>query len=124
MSDAEIGAVLTELRTAWQARDADAYLALLSDEVEVVNRGGQRLIGKAAFAQQLNWLLNKGFPEIFTAEHTVESIRELNPGVAVARELRAESNRQSVASYVLVAREGRWLVESISIVPIAAPAAA
>ena len=124
MSDAEIGAVLTELCTAWQARDADAYLALLSDEVEVVNRGGQRLIGKAAFAQQLNWLLNKGFSEIFTAEHTVESIRELNPGVAVARELRAESNRQSVASYVLVAREGRWLVESISIVPIAAPAAA
>ena len=120
MSEVDIGAVLEELRTAWQARDAAAYLALLADNVDVVNRGGQRLAGKAAFAQQLEWLLDKGYPEIFTADHTVESIRELSPGVAVAHELRVEPNRRSVAVYVLVTRQGRWLVDSISIVPVTA----
>jgi uncharacterized protein (TIGR02246 family) len=115
--------VLAELRAAWQARDAVAYLALLSDDVDVVNRGGQRMIGKAAFGQQLNWLLDKGLlesplPEIFTAEHTVESIRMIGPDVALVHELRVESSRRSIAVHLLVLREGRWVVESISIIPV------
>lgn len=118
VSDVEIGAVLADLRAAWQARDSAAYLALLADDVDVVNRGGQRLAGRAAFGQQLNWLLDKGFPEIFTAEHTVESIRMISPNVAVVHELRVESSRRSVAVHVLVLREGRWVVESISIIPV------
>ena len=120
MSEVEIGSVLAELRTAWQARDAAAYLALLSDDVDVVNRGGQRLVGKAAFARQLEWLLGNGHPEIFTADHTVESIRKLGPDVALAHELRVEPNRRSVAVYVLLLHQKRWLVDSISIVPVTA----
>jgi uncharacterized protein (TIGR02246 family) len=117
----EITDVMARLLVAWQARDVPSYLALLTDDVDVVNRGGQRLAGKEAFERQLNWLLGRGFPEIFTAEHTVESVRVPVPGVALVHELRVESRRRSRATYVLTRQDGRWLVESISIAPIEPP---
>lgn len=114
----EITAVMAALLDTWQRRDAQGYLALLAEDVEVVNRGGQRLSGRAEFAAQLDKLLDRGFPEIFAAEHTIESIRRPAPGVAIVSELRAESQRRSRAVHLLVEHAGRWLVESIAIVPI------
>jgi uncharacterized protein (TIGR02246 family) len=118
---ADISAVMARLRTTWQERDTTGYLALLTDDVDVVNRGGRRLTGKTAFERQLEWLLDRGFPEIFAAEHTVESIREPSPGVVLVHESRVEPNRRSMATYLLVEHADRWLVESISIVPVEPP---
>jgi uncharacterized protein (TIGR02246 family) len=117
----EITDVMARLQAAWQGRDVPGYLAFLADEVDVVNRGGQRAAGKQAFERQLNGLLERGLPEIFTAEHTVESIRVLRPGVALAHELRVEPQRRSRATYLLVEHDGRWRIESISIAPIEQP---
>ncbi|MFI6690132.1 SgcJ/EcaC family oxidoreductase [Streptomyces sp. NPDC050485] len=114
-----VAGVMVRLTEAWQAKDVPGYLALLADQVDVVNRGGQRLAGKQAFGHQLNWLL--GYPEIFEAEHTLESVRVLRRGVALAHELRVEPLRQSRATYLLVEREGQWLIESIAIAPIELP---
>ncbi|MEV8528994.1 SgcJ/EcaC family oxidoreductase [Streptomyces sp. NPDC052000] len=115
-----VAGVMARLTDAWQAKDVPGYLALLTDHVDVVNRGGQRLTGKQAFAQQLNWLLD--YPAIFEAEHTLESVRVLRPGMALAHELRIEPLRQSRATYLLVEHEeGQWLIESIAIAPIERP---
>ncbi|WP_188316912.1 YybH family protein [Solihabitans fulvus] len=117
----EIRAVLADLLAAWQRRDIPGYLAHLDEDVDVVNRGGKWLAGKAAFAEQLEWMVAKGFPEIFTAEHTTESVRIAANGVAVAHELRVEPNRRSRAVYVLTERDSGWRVASISISPIEPP---
>ena len=64
------------------------------------------------------WLMGKGLPAIFTARHTVEAVRLIGDGIAVVHERRVEPERESVAVYVVVRRDGRWRVESISIVPV------
>lgn len=114
----EIRGLMAELLAAWQARDLERYLALLSPDVDVVNRGGKWMAGRAAARDQFEWLMSKGLPEIFTARHTVEALRLLGDDTAVVHERRVEPERESIAVYVVVRREGRWLVESISIVPV------
>jgi uncharacterized protein (TIGR02246 family) len=110
--------LMAELLAAWQARDLARYLALLSPDVDVVNRGGKWMRGRAAAADQFGWLMSEGLPTIFTARHTVEAVRPLGDDAAVVHERRVEPERESVAVYMVVRRDGWWRVESISIVPV------
>ena len=118
---AQILALLAELQEAWRARELPRYLAHFAPEADLVNRAGAWYRGKGEIAQQLGWLVEHGSPGIFAMRTTVEGMRPVAPGVVTVHQRRDEVGRASLATYLLVKREGRWWVESVAIAPIEAP---
>lgn len=118
MTEADIRRTMDSLLAAWRARDPDRYLAHFAEHADVVNRGGHRLAGREQAGERFRWMMTGGLPAMFTAEHTIESIRALTPDVVLVHERRTEPERVSVAAYTLVRHGDRWLVESVSISPV------
>ncbi|MBO0840384.1 MAG: SgcJ/EcaC family oxidoreductase [Sciscionella sp.] len=117
----QVREVMKQLLHYWRHRDVDGYLALLDDEVDVVNRAGKWLRGKEEFAAQLKRIMQGGLPEMFTVDYTIDAVRLVHPDVAVVHELRAEPHRQSRAVYTLTRAGSSWRVNAITIAPIETP---
>jgi uncharacterized protein (TIGR02246 family) len=119
--DKSLRELMVRLDEAWQARDFETYLTHFSDDADLVNRAGTWFKGKAQIAKQLDWLKSHGYPEMFTTDSTVAAIRSVAPGVATVHQRRFDGTRiKALATFVIVRRNGRWLVEALSIAPLEA----
>ncbi|MBZ4418968.1 DUF4440 domain-containing protein [Myxococcus sp. RHSTA-1-4] len=117
----DLRALMTDLDLRWKQRDVPAYLAHFAEDADFVNRAGTWLKGRAALQAQLQWLVEKGRPEMFTMRTDVEAIRPIAPGVFVLIQHRDEHVRKSRATFV-VTRVGDALhVQSVSIAPVEPP---
>jgi uncharacterized protein (TIGR02246 family) len=119
--EALILALMAELQEAWRARELPRYLGHFAPEADLVNRAGAWYRGTGEIAQQLGWLVEHGSPGLFAMRTSVEGMRPVAPGVVTVHQRREEVGRASLATYLLVKREGRWRVESVAIAPIEAP---
>jgi uncharacterized protein (TIGR02246 family) len=115
--EASVLPFMDELQEAWRNRDLGAYLRLWAEDADLVNRSGQYFRGRQAIEEQWRWLFERGFPEIFSAETVIASVREIAPGVAVVHQRRFEPARSSIAVYVLLRAEGAWKVQAATISP-------
>ena len=115
--EASVLPFMDELQEAWRNRDLGAYLRLWAEDADLVNRSGQYFRGRPAIEEQWRWLFERGFPEIFSAETVIASVREIAPGVAIVHQRRFEPARTSIAVYVLSRAEGNWRVQAATISP-------
>ena len=119
-----IRAILGEMDKAWNAHDMKAFSAHIAEDVEVVNRFGQWISGKAEVGAHLIGLHASPFRDHLVGRSSkVEKVRFLTPDVAVAHERTKEEAGQSVRTYVLQKRDGRWRVQSADITEQKAPPA-
>jgi uncharacterized protein (TIGR02246 family) len=114
-------ALMTDLDLRWQQRDLPGYLAHFSEDADFVNRAGTWFRGRAALQQQLQWLVEKGRPEMFAMRTDLEAVRAISPGVFIVIQHRDEHVRKSRATFVIT-RSGEALkVQSVSIAPVESP---
>jgi uncharacterized protein (TIGR02246 family) len=111
-------ALMTDLDQRWQQRDLPAYLAHFSEDADFVNRAGTWFRGRAALQQQLQWLVEKGRPEMFSMRTDVEAVRAVAPGVFVLVQHRDENVRKSRATFVITRSDDALRVQSVSIAPV------
>ncbi len=119
-----IRSILGELDRAWNAHDMKAFAAHLTEDVDVVNRFGHWISGKAQVEAHLIGLHASPYRDHLVGRtSTVEKVRFLAPDVALAHERANEETVQSVRTYVLQKRDGRWRVRSSGIAEQKAPPA-
>lgn len=114
-------ALMTDLDQRWQQRDVPAYLAHFAEDADFVNRAGTWFRGRAALQQQLQWLVEKGRPEMFSMRTDLEAIRAIAPGVFVVIQHRDEHVRKSRATFVITRSGNALRVQSVSIAPVEPP---
>ncbi|WP_163999887.1 YybH family protein [Pyxidicoccus caerfyrddinensis] len=115
-------ALMTDLDLRWQQRDVPAYLAHFAEDADFVNRAGTWFRGRAALQQQLQWLVEKGRPEMFAMRTDLEAVRAIAPGVFVVIQHRDEHVRKSRATFVITRSGDALRVQSVSIAPVEPPA--
>ncbi|MFP2905465.1 YybH family protein [Pyxidicoccus sp. 3LFB2] len=119
--DQDLRALMTDLDQRWQQRDLPAYLAHFSEDADFVNRAGTWFRGRAALQQQLQWLVEKGRPEMFAMRTELEAVRAIAPGVFVVIQHRDEHVRKSRATFVITRSGDALRVHSVSIAPVEPP---
>jgi uncharacterized protein (TIGR02246 family) len=118
----EIRALLGHLEEAWNRHDMKTFSTGFTEDVNVVNRFGQWMKGRAEVEKHLIELHAAPFRDhLVSRSSKVEQIQFLTPEVAVAHERTKEETGQSVRTYVLQKRDGKWLVQSASIVQAGTP---
>ena len=119
-----IRALLEQLGKSWNAHDIKGFSAHLAEDVDVVNRFGHWMSGRAEVEAHLTALHASPYRDhLVDRSSKVERVRFLAPDVAVAHERAKEEAGQSVRTYVLQKREGRWRVQSADITEEKAPPA-
>ena len=119
-----IRALIEQLGKAWNAHDIKGFSAHLAEDVDVVNRFGRWMSGRAEVEAHLIGLHASPYRDhLVDRSSKVERVRFLTPDVAVAHERAKEEAGQSVRTYVLQKRDGRWWVQSADIAEQKAPPA-
>ena len=119
-----IRALIERLGKAWNAHDMKGFSADLAEDVDVVNRFGHWMSGRAEVEAHLIGLHASPYRDhLVDRSSKVERVRFLTPDVAVAHERAKEEAGQSVRTYVLQKRDGRWRVQSADIAEQKAPPA-
>ena len=116
--------LLGHLEREWNAHDMTAFSARLAEDVDVVNRFGHWMKGRTEVKWHLVGLHASPFRDhLVGRSSTVERVRFLTPDVAVAHERTKEETGQSVRTYVLQRRDGRWWIQSADIADVRTPGA-
>jgi uncharacterized protein (TIGR02246 family) len=119
-----IRGVIEAMSKAWNAHDVKAFSKDLAEDVSVVNRFGHWMNGRAELERHLSELHASPYRDhLVDRSSRVERIRFLGPDVALVHERVKEQTGQSVRTYVLKKRDGRWWVESADIIEQKAPPA-
>jgi uncharacterized protein (TIGR02246 family) len=119
-----IRGVIEQMAKAWNAHDIKAFSKDLAEDVSVVNRFGHWMNGRTEVERHLTDLHASPYRDhLVDRSSKVESVRFLGPDVALVHERAREQAGQSVRTYVLKKRDGRWLVESTDIIEQKAPPA-
>jgi uncharacterized protein (TIGR02246 family) len=117
-----IRSLIARMAEDWNKHDMKSFMSQFTDQGDVVNRFGQMYKGRARVTQHLTMLHASPFRDRLAGrDSTVESVRLITPDVAVAHERCKEAEGGSRRSYVLAKKDGRWKVESCTIVAISAP---
>jgi uncharacterized protein (TIGR02246 family) len=116
-SEKAIRALVAELGEAWNKHDMKAYAAVLAEDAEVVNRFGHWIKGRDAIVTHLTGLHASPFRDhLVDRSSKVENVRFLSPEIAVVHERAKEERGQSVRTYVLQKRDGRWWIQTADII--------
>jgi uncharacterized protein (TIGR02246 family) len=116
-----IRSLIAEMTEDWKKHDVKSYMSRFTDDCDIVNRYGQRFKGRDKATAQLTELHKSAFRDRLAERvPTVESVRFVTPDVAVVHERSKESEGESSYTYVLSKKEGRWKVESCTVVVIKA----
>ena len=111
-----IRALLGALEEDWNKHEMKAFSERLAEEADVVNRLGQWMRGRSEIEKHLVGLHASPYRAMLESRTSkVEQVRFLTPDVAVAHELTEEKTGQSIRTYVLQKRAGRWWVQSATI---------
>jgi uncharacterized protein (TIGR02246 family) len=117
-----IRTLLADLEKAWNAHNIKAFMAQIAEDADVVNRFGLWMKGRADVEKHLVELHASPFRDhLVNRSSQVEQVRFITPDVAVAHERTKEESGQSVRTYVLQKRDGRWWVQSADIVQQGTP---
>jgi uncharacterized protein (TIGR02246 family) len=124
----------TEIRALVQAadeaqNDVDALMRLHTDGVSIVNFGGWRLFGKAAFREAMTQALSTPLRDVPTTV-TIDRIEPLSDSVAVVsctktvHDQRGEGSTplpaaQGMLTYVVVRDAAGWSIASAQTTPVA-----
>ena len=110
--------------------DVPELMKLHDDDVVVINMAGRRLFGKQAFAEAMKEALSSALQHVPTVTH-IDRLHLVAPGVAVVsctktvHDQRPEPDqtalpgRVGMMTYVVVHKEGRWLIASAQTTPLA-----
>jgi uncharacterized protein (TIGR02246 family) len=119
-----IRALIEELGKSWNAHDMKGFSAHLAEDVDVVNRFGQCMSGRAGVEAHLIGLHASPYRDhLVDRSSKVDRVRFLTPDVALVLESAKEETGQSVRTYVLQKRDGRWWVQSAHVTELKAPGA-
>jgi uncharacterized protein (TIGR02246 family) len=114
--------LLAKSEKDWNAHDVKGFMASVAEDADAVNRFGQFFKGRTALEKHLVELHKAPFRDhLVSRSSTVEQVRFLTPEVALAVERTKEETGQSVRTYVLQKRDGKWWVQSATIVQESAP---
>jgi uncharacterized protein (TIGR02246 family) len=117
-----IRALLADLEKAWNAHDIKTFMTPFAQDADVVNRLGLWMKGRAEVEKHLIGLHASPFRDhLVNRSSQVEQVRFITADVAVAHERTKEEAGQSVRTYVLQKRDGRWWVQSSDITEEGAP---
>ena len=110
--------------------DVTELMKLHDDDVVVINMAGRRLFGKQAFAKAMKEALSSALQHVPTVTH-IDRLHLVAPGVAVVSctktvhdhrpepDKTALPGRVGTMTYVVVHKEGRWLIASAQTTPLA-----
>ena len=116
--------LIERMSKSWNAHDIKAFMKDVAEDVAVVNRFGHWINGRAELERHLTGLHASPYRDhLVDRSSSVEKVRFLTPDVALAHERVKEEAGQSVRTYVLHKRDGRWWVESADIIEQKAPPA-
>lgn len=114
---------------AWDAHDADAFVADYTEDATAILPGSYR-----ASREEIRQSMQAGFGGFLkgsTTSNTVLDVRFLDDDAALvvsesavlfAGETDVPADRSSIATWVLTRREGRWLLAAYQSTPAAVPA--
>jgi uncharacterized protein (TIGR02246 family) len=106
----------------WNKHDMKSFTAQFADDGDTVNRFGQRFRGRAKLEGHLIGLHASPIRDHLVGRTSrVEDVRFLTPDVAVAHEVAKEEAGESIRTYVLSKKDGRWKVESATVNAIGDP---
>jgi uncharacterized protein (TIGR02246 family) len=112
-----IRSLLASLEQEWNKHDMKAFSTRLAENADVVNRFGQWMKGRQEIEKHLISLHDSSLRGLLASRSSqVEAVRFLTPDIALAHERTKEQTGESVRTYVLQKRDGRWLVQSADIV--------
>jgi uncharacterized protein (TIGR02246 family) len=119
-----IRALLAQLGEAWNQHDVKTFVAGVSEDADVVNRFGQWMKSRAEIEKHLTELHASPIRDFLVDRSTqVEQVRFLTADVVLVHERAKEQAGQSVRTYVLQKRDGRWWVQSAGITQVSTPQA-
>jgi uncharacterized protein (TIGR02246 family) len=114
--------LIGRLAEEWNNHDMKAFSARLAEDADVINRFGHWMKGRAEIEKHLIGLHASPYRDkLVDRSSKVEQVRFLTPDVAIAHERANESTGQSVRSYVLQKRDGRWWIQSADITEVRTP---
>jgi uncharacterized protein (TIGR02246 family) len=117
-----IRSILARLAEDWNKHEMKSFSTQFADDVEVVNRFGQYFRGRAKVEEHLVGLHASPFRDHLVGRSSeVESLRFITPDVALVHERAKEETGESIRTYVLSKKDGRWKVESSTINAIGNP---
>ena len=120
-----IRSLIARMAEAWNNHDVKSFMSRFADDADIVNRYGERQMGRDTAAERFNELHMSALRDLLAERvSTVESVRFVTPDVAVVHEQSKESEGVSIWTYVPSKKEGRWKVESVTVVKIGPSAAA
>jgi uncharacterized protein (TIGR02246 family) len=106
----------------WNAHDMKPFASHFADDGDAVNRFGQWFRGRAKIEDHLTGLHASPFrDQLVGRTSTVEAVRFITPGVAVAHESVKDKTSQYVMTYVLSKKGSRWLVDSVTVSVVGNP---
>ncbi|HYH81612.1 MAG TPA: SgcJ/EcaC family oxidoreductase [Longimicrobium sp.] len=125
-----VTAMVQALQDAWNAPDGHAFAEPFAQDADFVNVYGMHARGRDAIAQGHEFILRGPYAGSRVG-YTVESVRLLRPGVALAHVHAALSvpagpvagDHQARYSMVLTEDEGRWQIAAFHNTFIAIPGA-
>ncbi|MFG1810920.1 SgcJ/EcaC family oxidoreductase [Streptomyces sp. NPDC049040] len=122
--------VLGGVYAAWDAHDADAFVADYTEDASAILPGSYR-----ASREEVRQSMRTGFDSYLkgsTTRNKVLALRFLNDDAAVVvsestvlfpGDTEAPADRQGLATWVLTRQDGRWLLAAYQNSPAAAPTA-
>jgi uncharacterized protein (TIGR02246 family) len=115
--EAEIRALIQQLGEAWNKHDVKTFLGRMAEDADAVNRFGQWYRGRTELEKHLKELHAAPFRDMLVDRSSqVEQVRFLTPEVALAHERVQEKTGQSIRTYVVQKKDGRWWVQSADVI--------
>ncbi len=120
--ESQIRAQVASLERTWNARNGAANAALFTETGDLIVLTGARHVGRAAVraAWEAGWATADPGRRLVL---TVDAVRFPTTDVAIAEisaSIAGVPGQLDRATYVLVRREGQWLVEALRVMPAAA----